>query len=70
MANKNVERKSISVPQSPVPSPRIHLREFLMTSGLSDMEKAAFTAYVRGKVLMRINEWNDTLKTFKGRDEN
>lgn len=76
MANKKVERTPISTEDTPVEKPvspavppvRIHLKEFMMVSKLTDMEKAAFTAFTKGKTWAQPKEWQDILQSFKKRD--
>lgn len=44
---------------------RIHIREFLFGTNLSDMQKAGFGAFVGNKEWMRPTEWEDNLKKYK-----
>lgn len=48
-------------------SPRIHINEFLAGTDLTRVQKAGFTAFVAGKVLMRPEEWEQKLAEYTGK---
>lgn len=69
--SKEVKRQSVQEIEAPTASPavsRIHLREFLATVDLTEVQKAGFKAFVGEKTLMRPAEWEDIYKKYWDRD--
>jgi len=70
-----VERKPVQLPEEAVvaptpPAPRIHLKEFLHHANLQNpVQRAGFTAFLGGKVWMRLEEWEKALKSYLNRDQ-
>ena len=65
MGKEQVTRTSIKKP-APLPA-RIHVMEFLMTVKMTEVEKAGLKAFAKGKVWMRLSEWQELLEEYKKR---
>lgn len=61
MADKDIKE----IPMTESIPPRININEALMTSNLSDMQKAGFKAYMGVVQYMRRNAWEQKIKEYR-----